>query len=289
MKTGVDVMKVLVTGVKGQLGFDVEKRLNLCGIAYLGCDINDFDLTNREQTVSSIKAFSPDVVIHCAAYTAVDNSEDTRELCYDINVNGTKYVAEACKDIDAKMVYISTDYVFEGQGSIPWKEDDPKNPINYYGETKSLGEDQVTELLCKYFIVRISWVFGINGNNFVKTMLKLGKERKELTVVSDQIGSPTYTYDLAKLLIDMIQTEKYGVYHATNEGYCSWFEFAQEIMKIAKLECEVKAIASKDYLTRASRPLNSRLDKSKLDDNGFDRLPEWKVALSSYFETLKTV
>ena len=277
-------MKVLVTGVKGQLGYDVVKRLEMLDIECKGVDIDDFDLTNEEQTTSYIVDYKPDVVVHCAAFTAVDRAEDDRELCYKINVDGTKYVANACKELDAKMVYISTDYVFEGQGTEAFKVDDTKKPINYYGETKSLGEDVVIELLEKFFIIRISWVFGVNGHNFVKTMLKLGAERDSLTVVDDQIGSPTYTYDLAELIASMIQTDKYGIYHATNEGYCSWCEFTKEIMKIGKRNCDVKPILSKDYPAKAARPFNSRMDKSKLDENGFSRMRSWQEAVKDYIE-----
>lgn len=280
-------MKVLVTGVKGQLGYDVVRRLNERGIENQGVDIDDFDLTDREQTLAAIRAYAPDVVVHCAAYTAVDRAEDNQELVYNINVNGTKYVAEACKELDAKMVYISTDYVFDGQGTRPWEPDDAHDPVNYYGLAKAQGEDAVTALLTKFFIVRISWVFGINGHNFVRTMLKLGAEKEQLTVVDDQIGSPTYTYDLAKVLVDMILTEKYGRYHVTNEGICSWNEFAAEIMRQGGRACEVLPIATADYPTRAKRPLNSRMSKAKLDENGFDRLPEWKDALARYMDELR--
>lgn len=280
-------MKVLVTGVKGQLGYDVVRHLKLQGIEHKGVDIDDFDLTKREETVNAIVAYGPDVVVHCAAYTAVDKAEDNQELVYNINVNGTKYVAEACKQLDAKMVYISTDYVFDGQGTRPWEPDDPFDPINYYGVAKAQGENAVTETLEKYFIVRISWVFGLNGHNFVKTMLKLGAEREEIRVVDDQIGSPTYTYDLAKLLVDMIQTDKYGRYHATNEGICSWYEFTVEIMRQAGLSCKVTPISSAEYPSRAKRPFNSRMSKEKLVENGFERLPEWQDALARYLKELE--
>lgn len=279
-------MKVLVTGVKGQLGYDVVRHLKLQGIEHKGVDIDDFDLTKREETVNAIVAYDPDVVVHCAAYTAVDKAEDNQELVYNINVNGTKYVAEACKQLDAKMVYISTDYVFDGQGTRPWEPDDPFDPINYYGVAKAQGENAVTETLEKYFIVRISWVFGLNGHNFVKTMLKLGAEREEIRVVDDQIGSPTYTYDLAKLLVDMIQTDKYGRYHATNEGICSWYEFTVEIMRQAGLSCRAVPISSAEYPSRAKRPFNSRMSKDKLVENGFGRLPAWQDALARYLEEL---
>ncbi|MCR5607795.1 MAG: dTDP-4-dehydrorhamnose reductase [Lachnospiraceae bacterium] len=280
-------MKVLATGFKGQLGYDVIKRLEALNIECKGVDIDDFDLTNKDQTINYILDYKPDVVVHCAAYTAVDKAEDNRELCYNINVNGTAYIAEACKKLDAKMVYISTDYVFEGLGTDEYKPDDKKNPINYYGETKSLGEDEVTKALEKFFIIRISWVFGVNGNNFVKTMLRLGAERDSLNVVADQIGSPTYTYDLAELIADMIQTDKYGIYHATNEGFCSWYEFTEEIMKCGNRNCKVSPIESKDYPTRAKRPFNSRMDKSKLEENGFKRMRSWQEAVQEYINILE--
>ncbi len=275
-------MKILVTGVNGQLGYDVIKRFKNNNIEYKGCDIDSFDLTSKEQTIKAITEYRPDAVIHCAAYTAVDNAEDNKEVCYNVNVSGTRHVAEACKEIDAKMIYISTDYVFDGTGTEPYKVTDKKNPVNYYGETKSISEDIVAELLSKYFIIRTSWVFGVNGNNFVKTILRLGKERKQINVVNDQYGSPTYTYDLAMLIADMVHTNKYGIYHASNEGYCSWFEFAREITTVAKLDCNISPISTSEYPTKAKRPFNSRLDKTTLDENGFNRLPLWKESLLGY-------
>lgn len=283
----VNSMKVMVTGVKGQLGYDVVKRLECLGIEAKGVDIDDFDLTDENAVLNAICQYDPDVVVHCAAYTAVDNAEDNRDLCYKVNVLGVRNVAYACREVDAKMVYISTDYVFNGQGEEFFKPEDKKEPINYYGETKSLGEDEVTKLLEKFFIIRISWVFGKNGKNFVKTMLRLGAEKDELNVVCDQIGSPTYTVDLARLICDMIQTEKYGIYHATNEGVCSWAEFTEEIMKQAGLGMKVNHITSDKYPSKAKRPFNSRMSKDKLDENGFERLPDWKDALSRYLEELK--
>ncbi|MBR2860389.1 MAG: dTDP-4-dehydrorhamnose reductase [Clostridia bacterium] len=280
-------MKVLVTGVKGQLGYDVVLRLNELGIECKGVDIDDFDLTDEKAVEENICAYSPDAVVHCAAFTAVDRAEDDRELCYRVNVLGTKNVVLACKKIDAKLIYISTDYVFDGEGENYFKPEDKKAPQGYYGETKSLGEDEVLRYIQKYFIVRISWVFGINGNNFVKTMIRLGKERAELNVVSDQIGSPTYTFDLARLLCDMVQSEKYGIYHATNEGICSWADFAKEIMKQANLDCKINYILSSEYPQKAKRPLNSRMSKEALDSNGFDRLPSWQDALERYVLQLK--
>jgi dTDP-4-dehydrorhamnose reductase len=277
-------MRVLVTGADGQLGYDMVKRLNENSIECLGTSINELDITNEAQTNEVITNYNPDVVVHCAAYTAVDKAEDERELCYNVNVLGTKYVAAACKDIDAKMVYISTDYVFDGKGDQPFEVTDQPNPINYYGKTKYEGELEVQKLLNKYFIIRISWVFGKNGNNFVKTMLRLAKERDEISVVADQIGSPTYTYDLTRLIVDMIQTEKYGIYHATNEGYCSWYEFACEIFRQAGLGVKVKPIKTEDYITKAKRPKNSRLSKKKLVQQGFSGLKEWEGALREFIK-----
>jgi dTDP-4-dehydrorhamnose reductase len=276
-------MKVLVTGANGQLGYDVVERLKQLNIEHIGVGRKDFDLTNEEQTKSFILNYKPDVVIHCAAYTAVDKAEEERDLCYAVNVLGTRYIARVCKEIDAKMVYISTDYVFDGEKEEPYEVTDTPNPINYYGLTKYLGEQEVQKNLDKFFIVRTSWVFGKNGNNFVKTMLKLGQERKEIKVVCDQVGSPTYTYDLAKFLCDMIQTDNYGIYHATNEGYCSWYEFACEIFKIAGMDdVKVIPIKSEEYPTNAVRPKYSKLSKNELKLKGFSTLPGWKDALKRY-------
>lgn len=275
-------MKVLVTGARGQLGYDVVGRLKELNIEHIGVDKEEFDLTNEKETKEFIRSYRPDVVVHCAAYTAVDKAEDEKELCHAVNVLGTKYVAEACKEIDAKMVYISTDYVFDGEKEEPYEVDDEPNPINYYGLTKYLGEQEVQNILEKYFIVRISWVFGKNGSNFVKTMLRLGQERGEVRVVCDQVGSPTYTYDLARLLCEMIQTDKYGIYHVTNEGYCSWYEFACEIFKTAGMDVKVIPIKSKEYPTKAKRPANSRLSKNRLELMGFNLLPHWRDALERY-------
>jgi dTDP-4-dehydrorhamnose reductase len=276
-------MKVLVTGANGQLGFDVIKRLDSEGIDYLGTDRESLDITNNEQVKRVISDYSPDAVIHCAAYTAVDKAEDEKDLCYSINVLGTKYVAEVCKEINAKMVYISTDYVFDGEGDEPFEVTEKPNPINYYGQSKYEGEVEVQKILDKHFIVRISWVFGSNGNNFVKTMLRLGKERDEISVVADQIGSPTYTPDLAKLLVEMVKTDKYGVYHATNEGYCSWYEFACEIFKQAGMEVKVNPINTKDYPTKAKRPINSRMHKN-LEVFKCNLEKSWKNSVDDYFK-----
>ena len=241
----------------------------------------DFDIVNFEATEKFITNYMPDVVIHCAAYTAVDKAEDEQGLCYLVNASATENIAQICKKIDAKMVYISTDYVFDGTKDGFYEVDDKPKPVNVYGRTKLLGEQAVQKILNKYFIIRISWVFGEHGNNFVKTMLKLGKERKELNVVADQYGSPTYTADLAPLLIEMIKTDKYGVYHATNEGVCSWAEFAEEIFKLAGMNVKVNHITTAEYPTKAKRPLNSRLSKVKIKNN-FYSLSPWKVALEKY-------
>ena len=280
-------MKVLVTGVKGQLGYDVTRHLQKRNIPLKGVDVEDFDLTDAQAVQTALLAYAPDVVVHCAAYTAVDKAEDNRELCYQVNVLGTRAVARACRELDAKMIFISTDYVFDGQGQAFFQPDDPKHPINYYGLTKSQAEDEIRNTLEKYFIVRVSWLFGINGANFVKTMLRLGKERSDLNVVCDQIGSPTYSFDVARLLCDMLTTDRYGIYHATNEGVCSWAEFAQEIMMQAGLTAVVHPIPSEQFPSRAKRPANSRMSKNKLDDNGFARLPGWHDALKRYIGELK--
>jgi dTDP-4-dehydrorhamnose reductase len=273
-------MKVLVTGANGQLGYDVIKFLDSEGIEFLGTDRNSLNITNEEQVKRIICGYNPDVVIHCAAYTAVDKAEDEKEMCFSVNVLGTRHIAQACKEINSKMVYISTDYVFDGEGNKAFEVTDKPNPINYYGQTKYDGELEVQRSIDKYFIVRISWVFGSNGNNFVKTMLRLGKERDEISVVADQVGSPTYTYDLAGLLIEMIKTDKYGVYHATNEGYCSWYEFACEIFKQAGMVVKVNPIKTEHYPTKAKRPKNSKLSKTQLVNNGFTPLQSYNKALN---------
>lgn len=272
-------MKILVTGAKGQLGYDVVKRLELSNIEYLGTDKDTLDLTNENEVNKLIFDYHPDAVIHCAAYTAVDKAEEEKEICYKINVLATRYISKACKEIGAKMVYISTDYIFDGEGDQPFEVDDQPNPINYYGQTKYEGELEVQKYLKDFFIVRISWVFGINGNNFVKTMLKLAEVKNEISVVSDQIGSPTYTYDVARLLVQMIQTDKYGVYHATNEGYCSWYDFACEIFKLKGITMKVNPIETKDYITKAKRPKNSRLSKTKSHQEFNYFFDSWEDAL----------
>lgn len=279
-------MKVLVTGVKGQLGYDVCKELSRRGIEQIGVDREDFDITDRASTHRFIKEYCPDVVVHCSAWTAVDAAEDVPEQVAAVNIEGPRNIAQVCKEINAKMVYISTDYVFPGDGEAFYEVDDSTGPSSVYGKTKLGGELVVKELLDKYFIVRISWVFGINGNNFVKTMLRLAETRDELGVVCDQIGSPTYTADLAPLLCDMIETEKYGTYHATNEGLCSWAEFAEEIFHLAGKEVKVNHILTKDYPVKAKRPLNSRLSKDCLERASFQRMPEWRDALKRYLKEI---
>lgn len=279
-------MNVLVTGAGGQLGYDILKELYSRNIKFLGVDKQDFDITDYDAVQKCIKTYMPDVVIHCSAYTAVEKAEDEPEICRKVNVYGTENIAKVCKEINAKLLYISTDYVFSGIGTQYYKPEDEQKPKNVYGQTKLDGERVVKKLLDKYFIVRTSWVFGINGNNFVKTMLQLGKNRKEIDVVADQIGSPTYTVDLAILLCNMIETEKYGIYHATNEGVCSWAEFAESIFEIAGLDIKVNYVTTKQYPTKAKRPKNSRLSKEKLIENGFDKLPSWKDAGKRYIESV---
>lgn len=279
-------MRVLVTGVNGQLGFDVVRELEERNIECKGVDVGDFDITNKDDTICFIKNYSPDAVIHCAAYTAVDRAEDDTENCHKVNCVGSRNIALACRDIDAKMIYISTDYVFGAQGENFIEVDDLKNPENVYGKTKLDGENEVQEICDKHFIVRTSWVFGINGNNFVKTMRRVGQTNSEVSVVGDQIGSPTYTFDLSKLLCDMVASEKYGVYHATNENICSWAEFCEEIFRLSDISSRVNKITTEQYGAKAKRPKNSRLSKKCLDDAGFMRLPDWQDALKRYIEKL---
>ena len=280
-------MKILVTGITGQLGFDVMAELQRRNIEAVGAARRDFDLTDDTAIENFIKFHKPDAVIHCAAYTAVDKAEDEAETALQINGRATEVIAQTCKDIDAKMIYISTDYVFPGTGDMPYEVDDPKDPPNAYGRSKLAGEEAVIKNLDKYFIVRISWVFGVNGKNFVKTMLRLSETKNKLTVVNDQIGSPTYTADVAPLLVDMVQTDKYGIYHATNEGFCSWAEFAAEIFRQAGAKTEVIPVPSTEYPTKAIRPKNSRLSKQKLDSAGFKRLPDWKDAVKRFLSVIR--
>ena len=278
---------VLITGILGQLGYDLAKEFTKRGVDYIAPSLEELELTTEAGAKNFILEKKPDMVVHCAAYTAVDKAESEAELAITVNGLGTRWVAEACREVGAKMIYISTDYVFGGDGKTPYEVHDEKNPVNVYGRSKLLGEDAVSTVLDKYFIVRTSWVFGINGNNFIKTMLRLGETKKKLTVVNDQIGSPTYTPDLAKLLADMAATEKFGIYHATNEGFCSWADFAREIFKQAGLDVEVDGIPTIEYPTPARRPFNSRLSKKSLDEAGFDRLPPWEDALKRYLLELK--
>lgn len=291
-------MLVFVTGVGGQLGYDVVNELLKRNIEVIGSDILSacdnidcpyiqMDITDKQQVDAVLLKVKPDAVIHCAAWTAVDAAEDeeNKDKVYAINVTGTQIIASACKTIDAKMMYISTDYVFNGQGTEPWQPDCKDfAPLNVYGQTKLEGEFAVANTLSKYFIVRIAWVFGKNGNNFIKTMLRLAENNNEIKVVNDQIGTPTYTYDLARLLVDMIITDKYGYYHATNEGgYISWYDFAVEIFKLAHKDVKVIPVTTEEYgLSKAKRPFNSRLDKSKLILNGFQRMRNWDIALRDY-------
>ena len=280
-------MKVLVTGVKGQLGYDVVKELEKRGLEAIGVDIEEMDITDADSVRSVITESNPDAVIHCAAYTAVDAAEDNEAVCRKVNADGTQNIANVCKNLDIKMLYISTDYVFSGDGDRPWEPEDPREPKSVYGKTKYEGELAVQNTLEKYFIVRIAWVFGVNGKNFVKTMLRLAEDHNELKVVNDQYGSPTYTYDLARLLVDMILTDKYGVYHATNEGICSWYEFACAIFKEAGLSTKVLPVTSAEYGAKANRPYNSRMSKDKLTENGFEKLPTWEDALKRYIKEIK--
>lgn len=279
-------MRVFVTGVKGQLGYDVMNELEKQGLEGIGVDIDEMDITDADQVNKVIKEAAPDAVIHCAAYTAVDAAEDNEEICRKVNEQGTENIAKVCEELDIKMMYISTDYVFNGQGERPWEPDDEREPLNVYGQTKYEGELAIEEHVKKFFTVRIAWVFGVNGKNFIKTMLNLGKTHDHLTVVNDQTGSPTYTYDLARLLVDMIQTDKYGRYHATNEGLCTWYEFACEIFKQAGMDVSVAPVSSDEYPAKAKRPSNSRMDKSKLTANGFQPLPTWQDALSRYLKEI---
>lgn len=275
-------MKLLVTGVKGQLGHDVVKECEKRGITAIGVDIEEMDITDAKACERVIKESKVDAVIHCAAYTAVDAAEDNIELCRKINAQGTENIVKVCRELNIKMMYFSTDYVFNGKGDRPWKTDDERSPLNVYGQTKYEGELAVENSLEKYFILRIAWVFGVNGKNFIKTMLRLGKEKGAVSVVNDQIGSPTYTADLAVLVVDMIQTDKYGTYHATNEGLCSWYEFACQIFNEAKMDVKVTPVSSDAFPAKAKRPSNSRMDKSKLTENGFSLLPGWQDALKRY-------
>lgn len=280
-------MKVFVTGVKGQLGHDVVNELTKRGITAVGVDIEEMDITDPVSVDRVIKEAAPDAVIHCAAYTAVDAAEENAELCRKVNAEGPQNIANVCKELDIKMIQISTDYVFGGEGTHFWKPEDACDPQSVYGRTKYEGELAVRNTLEKYFIVRIAWVFGINGKNFVKTMLNLAKTHDTIRVVNDQFGSPTYTYDLARLLADMVMTDKYGIYHATNEGTCSWYEFACAIFKEAGVNVNVVPVTTAEYGAKAKRPANSRMDNNKLTENGFEKLPAWQDALARYVALLQ--
>lgn len=303
-------MKFFVTGVAGQLGHDVMNELAKRGYEGVGSDIAPqysgiedgssvttmpyvgMDITDAKAVRETILSVKPDVVVHCAAWTAVDlaEDEDKKEKVYAINAKGTQNIADVCKELDCKVIYISTDYVFNGQGTEPWQPDcKDYQPLNVYGKTKLEGELAISNTVSKYFIVRIAWVFGLNGKNFIKTMLSVGKTHDEVRVVNDQIGTPTYTYDLSRLLVDMAETDKYGYYHATNEGgYISWYDFTCEIYKQAGLSTKVTPVTTAEYgVSKAARPFNSRLDKSKLTENGFQPLPTWQDALSRYLKEIE--
>ncbi|MCR5022668.1 dTDP-4-dehydrorhamnose reductase [Ruminococcus sp.] len=295
-------MKIFVTGIGGQLGYDVINELKKRGHEAVGSDIFDsveqdveyrkLDITDKEAVEKTLTEVRPDAVIHCAAWTAVDAAEDEENLpkVRAINVDGPQNIANVCKKLDCKMIQISTDYVFDGQGETPWQPDcKDYAPLNVYGQSKLDGELAVANTLEKYFIVRIAWVFGVNGNNFIKTMLNVGKKYPEVRVVNDQIGTPTYTFDLARLLVDMAESDKYGYYHATNEGgYISWYDFTCEIFRQAGYDTKVTPVTTAEYgLSKAARPFNSRLDKSKLAENGFELLPTWQDAVARYLKEIK--
>lgn len=282
-------MKYLITGVKGQLGYDIVRELEKRNEhEYLALDAAEMDITDQDRVREVITEYQPDAIFHCAAYTAVDKAEDNVEACEKVNVEGTRNIAEAAREVDSKLIYLSTDYVFDGTKEGKYTPEDPTNPKSVYGKTKYLGELEALKVL-KHYIVRISWVFGINGHNFIKTMLKLAETHDEVSVVSDQIGSPTYTVDLARLLVDMTHSDRYGIYHATNEGECSWADFAEYIFKANGKDTKVNHITSEEYPQKAYRPRNSKLSKDKLVENGFDLLPTWQDAVDRYSEELNKV
>ena len=273
---------ILVTGSTGQLGSDVVKELLKRGYSTLSPNRSELNLCSEDNIRNYILNSNCEAIVHCAAYTQVDKAEDEKDLCIKINATATKHIAKCAKILDIPMIYISTDDVFDGTKDGEYTENDETNPINIYGESKLAGEKYVQEILDKYYIVRTSWVFNINGKNFIETMLRLSKANNQLSIVNDQIGSPTYTKDLSRLLVDMLETSKYGLYHATNEGYCSWYEFANTIFKLANINIDIKAINSNEYASRAKRPLNSKLSKDKLIEYGFKPLPHWEDALKDY-------
>ncbi len=279
-------MSIFVTGVGGQLGHDVIAELYSRGIDYIAPTHSELDLCDRGAVLEFFQSNEISAVMHCAAYTAVDKAESEPDLCNSINADATAFIAECCATRDIPLMYISTDYVFPGDGDMPYEVDDEKGPLQVYGKSKLLGEEAITRLCSKYFIVRVSWVFGSNGGNFVKTILRLASERDSISVVADQVGSPTYTRDLAVLLCDMIVTTSYGVYHATNEGFCSFYDFACEIVRLSGNTLDIMSITSDQYAAAAARPLNSRLSKLSLDDAGFSRLPTWQDALSRYLKEI---
>lgn len=288
-------MKILITGASGQLGYDLRRACKARGMNYIGTDrtgdpengILAMDITDEEAVHRVLDETKPDLILHGAAYTAVDKAEDEEDICRKINAEGTRILAKEAGERDLPILYLSTDYVFSGKGEEPYPEDSGDfGALNVYGQTKYEGECFIRSLAKKYFIVRISWVFGPHGNNFVKTMLRLSETRKELNIVSDQVGSPTFTPDLAELLLDMAETEKYGIYHASNEGFCSWYEFAEEIFRLAGRDMTLHPVRTEEYVTKALRPKNSRLSKKRLDENGFKRLPSWQDALKRDLELL---
>lgn len=280
-------MKVFITGINGQLGHDVAKVLEERNIPYRGLSSKALDITDPAAVSAELCSYRPDAVLHCAAFTKVDLAEEQPGRCWDVNAAGTRNLALVCRDIGAKLLYVSTDYVFPGAGDAPYQTGDAVNPLNVYGMTKLAGELAVKSLLENYFIVRTSWVIGIHGQNFVKTMLRLAQSRSELSVVDDQIGSPTFTADLAPLLCDMIETEEYGLYHATNEGLCSWAELAETVFRLSGKNVKVNHVSTEQYPAKAARPRNSRLDKSSLSEHGFSRLPAWEQSLARFLETLR--
>lgn len=280
-------MNILLTGTTGQLGYDVLNEINIRGHNPIILSRKELDLSSLDTIKNIIISHNPDSIIHCAAYTKVDLAEDNIDICQTINSLAVREIALAANELNVPLVYLSTDYVFDGDKILPYEEHDTPNPINIYGKTKYEGEIYIEEILKKYFIVRISWVFGINGSNFVKSMLNLANIKNELRIVDDQVGSPTYTKDLSPLLIDMVESDKYGIYHATNEGFCSWYEFAKEIFEYKNIDISLSSIKTSQYITKANRPLNSRLNKNKIYACGFKPLRHWKDALHDYLDNLK--